>query len=349
MHIRGEHMRVRVRNKKIFGLWCCVFLLIVLNLFFAINKRLEGSGTSNKQASITGSQIALAADKDGSISFAESKYFKKYVIDCKSDASQIKWQESKDSIIIVLKKSDISKLNLKAENEVENNHIYYDDSKDNLQIKIKKNFNENNSIYIDSNDRKKIIVLIAKEEKPFHHTLVLDAGHGGEDKGTNFGSVYEKDITLKIANYAAEELKFNGFKVIKTRDKDELIELQEISNIANAAGADAFISVHINSNKVSKYKGVTTYYFDPNGHQKDERIKLANTVQKELVKSDKWEDRGIAREDYSVLRETDIPCVLLECGFLSNSEDKDKLLKDQVLKNFAVNIAKGMLNYYSLK
>ncbi|WP_250814486.1 N-acetylmuramoyl-L-alanine amidase family protein [Clostridium swellfunianum] len=340
-------MNVRVKNKRRFGLWCIVFLLMFLNLIFAINKRLSNDSTISKKQKIALNYKVLAGDKDGSITYSESKYFKKYIIDCKSNNSLVKWEEGKEYIDISLKKDEIKKLNIKVEESSENKDIYYDDSSNNLMIKIKKAYNENNFVNVDSNDAKKIVVLIAKEEKPFRATVVLDAGHGGEDKGASYNGLFEKDITLKIVNFTSEELMFNGFKVVKTREKDELLYLNQIAKIANEASADLFVSVHINSNKIDKYKGVSAYYYDVNGFQKDERIKLARTIQKELIKNDNWEDRGIARESLSVLRNSEVPCVLLELGFISNYEDRSKLMKDEVLKNFGINITKGVSNYFS--
>lgn len=238
-------------------------------------------------------------------------------------------------------------MSLRGESNKEVKDIFYDNSNDNLIIKFKKNFNDN-FVYLDRSNTKKIVVLIAKKQNPFHHVIVLDAGHGGEDKGANVGKIYEKDITLKIADYAEEELRFRGFKVIKTRDEDKLVPLADIGKIANAASADLFVSVHINFNNDSIYKGVSTYYYAPNGYQEKERIRLAETIQKELVKSDNWEDRGILSENFQVLRETKMPSVLLECGFLSNPQDRSKLTKDEVLKNFAVNIANGVENYLAI-
>jgi N-acetylmuramoyl-L-alanine amidase len=344
-----EKMKVRVRNKRLFGFWCCVFLLVVLNLVFAVNKRFTGSRLSETYKNPGSNQVVFAADKDGSIAFYESKYFKKFIIQCKNDVERVKWEENNQFINIELDKNQVENLKIKAEKAEAAKDISYDNSREKLLIKISKKFNENNSVYVDSNDSKNIIVLIAKEENPFHHIVVLDAGHGGEDKGANLGSLYEKDITLKIVNYAADELMLNGFKVVKTRDEDEFLGLKEISDIANDASGDVFVSVHINSNKLTQYKGVTTYYYDQNGFQKDERIKLANTMQRELVKSDNWEDRGIARDNLAVLRNSQMPSVLLECGFISNIQDRDKLLKDQVLRNFASNISKGIANYFSVE
>jgi N-acetylmuramoyl-L-alanine amidase len=336
-------MKIRVKNKRRFSLWCIIFIVMLINLVFAAARRLEVDKPSGGNEKTAQSYVALAAGKDGSIVYTENNYFKRYVINCDSDTSKVRWEESKEYIDIILEKNSVAKLNIKGEEASAAKDIYYSNSSGKLIVRIKKAFNNNNFVRINSN---KIIVLIAKAEKPFIRTIVLDAGHGGIDKGANYGNIYEKDITLKIANFAAEELMYNGFKVVKTRDEDAFLELREISNIANAASADLFISIHINDNEVSKYKGVTTYYYDLNGYQKNEREKLAKTVQKELASSDNWQDRGIAKENFAVLRNTNIPCVLLECGFMSNEEDRAKLMKDEVLKNLALNLSKGVSNYF---
>ncbi|ERI89914.1 N-acetylmuramoyl-L-alanine amidase [Clostridiales bacterium oral taxon 876 str. F0540] len=336
-------MRVRIKDRKRFSIGCVVLLLMILNLIFALSKRSEGIPAGNEF--VKTSYVALAADKDGSISSVENKYFKKYVIDGQKDFKDIKWEDTKDFIEIHLNKDDLLKVNLKGDKPSEAKDIFYDNLKDGFVIKIKKNFNENNFVYLDKNNSKKINILVSKLEKPFHNTVVIDAGHGGVDKGANKGNIYEKDLTLKIANYALEELRFAGYKVVMTRDSDKLLSLREIGDITNAASADVFVSVHINENKSSVFKGITSYYYDPNGFQKNERMKFAKIMQDNLIKSDEWEDRGILRQNLAVLRYSQIPCVLIECGFLSNEEDKAKLSKDEVLRNIGVNIEKGITNY----
>lgn len=338
-------MRIRIKDRKRFSIGCIVLVLMIFNLIFAISKRSEGMLTTNVFTKT--SYVALAADKDGSISLLENKYFKKYIINGQKEFKDIKWNETKDFVEIQLSKDDLFKINLKGDKQSEQKDIYYENTKDGLIIKIKKNFNENNFVYVDKNDSHKATILISKLEKPFHNTVVIDAGHGGIDKGANTGKIYEKDLTLKIANYASEELKFAGYKVIMTRDNDKLLSLKEIGDITNAASADVFVSVHINENKSNVFKGMTSYYYDPNGFQKNERIKFAQIMQDNLIKSDDWEDRGILRQNLAVLRYSQIPCVLLECGFLSNTEDKDKLTKDEVLKNIGINIEKGITSYLS--
>lgn len=338
-------MRIRIKDRKRFSIGCIVLVFMIFNLIFALSKRSEGMVTTNEFTKT--SYVALAADKDGSISLLENKYFKKYIINGQKEFKDIKWNETKDFVEIQLSKDDLFKVNLKGDKQSEQKDIYYENTKDGLIIKIKKNFNENNFVYVDKNDSNKVVILISKLEKPFHNTVVIDAGHGGIDKGANLGKIYEKDLTLKIANYASEELKFAGYKVIMTRDNDKLLSLKEIGDITNAASADVFVSVHINENKSSVFKGMTSYYYDPNGFQKNERIKFAQIMQDNLIKSDDWEDRGILRQNLAVLRYSQIPCVLLECGFLSNTEDKDKLTKDEVLKNIGINIEKGITSYLS--
>lgn len=179
--------------------------------------------------------------------------------------------------------------------------------------------------------------------------IVLDAGHGGIDNGTSYKNMYEKNLTLKIVKYAETYLKSKGYKVILTRDKDELIPLKEIGNRVNAADANVFVSIHINSLNDVKFKGITTLYYDVNGYEKDERIKLSNIIEKEVVKSDKWESKGIKKQNIAVLRYSKIPCALVECGFITNQEDRNKLNKDEVLKRLSENISNGVIKYLDEK
>ena len=177
------------------------------------------------------------------------------------------------------------------------------------------------------------------------YVVVLDAGHGGIDFGTSYKNLNEKDITFKIVKYAEEYLKDEGYTVVLTRNEDKLVPLKEIGNIANEAKADAFISIHINSLDDINYKGITAYYYDGKGYQKDERTKLSKTIEDEIMKSDNWENKGVKRENFAVLRYTKMPSTLVECGFITNEEDRGKLIKDEVLKRLAKNISNGIIKY----
>lgn len=177
------------------------------------------------------------------------------------------------------------------------------------------------------------------------YIVILDAGHGGIDEGTSYQNINEKDIAFKITKYTETVLESKGYTVILTRNEDKLLSLKEIGNIVNAAKGNVFVSIHINSIKDPSYKGMTTYYYAPEGYQKDERVKLSKTIQKEVVKSDGWEDKGIKTQNLAVLRYSEIPCALVECGFITNKEDREKLLKEEVLRNISENISRGIIKY----
>ncbi len=180
-------------------------------------------------------------------------------------------------------------------------------------------------------------------------TIILDAGHGGIDNGTSYKGVYEKDLNLEIVKYAEEYLKAKGYTVILTRNKDELIPLKEIGTRVNSSSADVFVSIHVNSLNDVNFKGITTLYYDVEGYEKDERIKLANIIEKEAIKNDNWESKGIKKQNVAVLRYSKIPCALVECGFITNNEDRDRLRKDEVLKRLAENISNGIIKYLQQK
>ncbi|HBC97930.1 MAG TPA: N-acetylmuramoyl-L-alanine amidase [Clostridium sp.] len=175
--------------------------------------------------------------------------------------------------------------------------------------------------------------------------IVIDPGHGGIDKGTSYGNMYEKDLTLKIARYAASYLRSKGNVVFLTRNKDKLLGLDQIGDKVNSSCADVFVSIHINSLNDKNFNGITTLYYDVDGYQKDERIKLAKSVEGEAVKNDNWENRGIKRQNLAVLRYSKIPGVLVECGFITNSQDRARLSREDVLKRLGENISNGVISY----
>lgn len=328
-----------IANKKRFYTACIVTILIFTFICgkFQIIKKLN-----NK---IFKSQVVLTSSGKGDIQFEENKYFRRYIIECNKDIYKLKWNESKEDISITLNETDINRLNLSKESFSKSEDISYEKKGDNLIISIRKNYDKNNLVYIDKSNKKRILVLISKVQKPINYKIVVDAGHGGKDNGTSYANINEKDLALKIAFLTENELIFRGCKVVLTRDEDKLLPLKEISDIANASYPNAFISIHINDNKDSRINGLGTYYYDPDQFQKIERNALAKSIQKEIVKSDKWQNKGVIRQNIAILRNSNIPCALVECGFLSNEKDRDKLKDEEVLKSLAVNISNGVIKY----
>ena len=149
-------------------------------------------------------------------------------------------------------------------------------------------------------------------------TIVIDAGHGGYDAGAVNGNRYEKDDNLRMALAVGERLKKCGINVIYTRTTDDFIPLLERSRISNNNNVDLFASFHRNSATSTQANGVETIvYTNPSAKS----VQAAEALQNELVKIGVQSDRGVKRNNLSVLRETNAPALLLELGFISNAQD----------------------------
>lgn len=179
--------------------------------------------------------------------------------------------------------------------------------------------------------------------------VVVDAGHGGHDSGARGGkdrTTLEKDLTLKIAKLVAQELTAQGASVIMTRSDDTFIPLRERPGIANRAGADFFVSVHINSNTVdNKTSGQITFYHmqDPMG------ILLAECIQSELAKVSglpslgTWSDSRIYKNGgFAVLKHATMPAVLLELGFINHDVDRRVMQTAKFQQSTAQAVVRGL-------
>lgn len=173
-------------------------------------------------------------------------------------------------------------------------------------------------------------------------TIAVDAGHGGSDPGASGNGITEKDYTLAVSKKLQKELENRGAKVIMTRKNDTYVALDERAKIANNAKADIFVSVHLNSFSAASADGTETYYHKNSKEGK----KLAEEIQKELVKALDTKDRGAKIPPgggFAVLNRTSMPAVLAELGFLTNKEDA-KILKAKQ-SEAAKAISKGIGNY----
>lgn len=176
-------------------------------------------------------------------------------------------------------------------------------------------------------------------------TIVIDPGHGGRDVGAIGASgSFEKNFAYKTSIELKQQLTILGANVILTRSEDEFISLGSRSSFANVAGTDAFISIHYNSTPaLPNVTGIGTYYY--HGQNKE----LATYVQKELIKETNAKDRGVAFGDFSVIRQTFKPAILIELGFLSNQE-KEKLLQTNAYqKKLVQGMVNGLHKYFANK
>lgn len=160
-----------------------------------------------------------------------------------------------------------------------------------------------------------------------HFKIVIDAGHGGRDQGAAGRKVQEKEITLKIAQRAGKYIRrrTRGVDVILTRDRDEFLSLEERAEFANFCGADLFISIHANSAK-GYAEGTETFVWSKRHNPWS--LKLAKLIQKEYTERAKRKNRGVKKANFVVLRNTSMPAVLTEVGFISNARE-EKYIKSR--------------------
>lgn len=175
--------------------------------------------------------------------------------------------------------------------------------------------------------------------------VVLDAGHGAKDSGAvGVTGKYEKNFNLAVVLKAAELLKNeNNIDVVLTRSDDTFLELKDRAGMANNLKADLFISVHANSSTSSSATGSETYY------QRDASKALANVMHKYLVQATGLTDRGVRYGNFHVIRETTMPAVLLEVGYLSNKGDESLLFSEALQNKVAAGIVSGIKEYLGLK
>lgn len=179
--------------------------------------------------------------------------------------------------------------------------------------------------------------------------IVIDAGHGGHNPGAVKYGLREADNNLAVALKVEEMLKAKGAKVIMTRSSDISLasktsplrdELQARVNITNQHNADIFVSIHTNSNENEKVSGAMTFYYD------DKSKKLADLIQQKMVDTTKATDKGTAYGNFLVLRNNEVPAVLVEMGFISNQTEALKLNEDSYRQDMAVGITNGIQSYF---
>lgn len=196
--------------------------------------------------------------------------------------------------------------------------------------------------------------------EPQNMCIVIDAGHGGEDGGcVSEGGVLEKNINLEISKKVAEILNTMGYNTILTRSEDKMLydmygdnyegrkktyDLKNRLKFARENEADMLVSIHINKFPQSKYKGLQVYY---SKNHADSEV-LAQNIQnfcKEYLQKDNERAVKEAGSNIYLLDRADMPAVLVECGFLSNAEETEKLCNDDYRKSLGFIISMAIASY----
>ncbi len=171
--------------------------------------------------------------------------------------------------------------------------------------------------------------------------VVIDPGHGGPDPGAvGIAGIQEKEIVMDISNQIAGILQQQGITAILTRTGDYDFDLAPRVQIAESNRASVFVSIHANAITMSRpdVNGLETYYFDSG-------LELARTIHNSVLQGANIRDRGVRSARFYVLRNTSMPSVLVETGFVTGEEDARNLADPNHRRQMAEAIARGILQY----
>lgn len=189
-------------------------------------------------------------------------------------------------------------------------------------------------------------------------TVIIDAGHGGEDGGAEVDGILEKDINLSIADKLADTLRLCGVHVTEIRDEDisvyddsaqtlrekKVSDLKHRVEIVNGSENNILVSIHQNKFDNSSYSGAQVFYSSNNDKSRVLAGSIRNSVLS-LLQNDNTRELKPANSDIYLLDNATVPAVIVECGFLSNDEERAKLLDSGYQSEMAYSIAMGVLEY----
>ena len=194
-------------------------------------------------------------------------------------------------------------------------------------------------------------------------TVVIDPGHGGNDEGTQYFHLAEKDITLDVALRLEKTLQSFEIPVVLTRHDDHYVGLAERVALANKLDNAIFVSIHFNQSSSTAVGGVETFYADEKiplseewtwvgfftraepAAALDNGENLAASIQAALVMRMDATNRGIKSKSLYVTRHTKAPAALVEAGFISNLLENQLLRQEDYRQRLANSIAEGVMNY----
>ena len=183
--------------------------------------------------------------------------------------------------------------------------------------------------------------------------VILDVGHGGTDLGARAQPPYceEKRICLQMARLVKKHLNQMGYRVIMTRDTDVFVSLAKRVEIAGQASGDLFVSIHCNSTRNPTAQGIEIFFYD----NRDDRTrssasrKLAEAVLSRVIRRTEAVSRGVKKGNFYVIRETAMPAILVESGFISNPGERALLRTRDYQEKIARGIVDGVDAFFKKK
>lgn len=172
-------------------------------------------------------------------------------------------------------------------------------------------------------------------------TVVVDPGHGGHDSGASTRAghtrLLEKDLALDVGRRVNGKLREAGFRVVMTRMDDRFITLNDRVECSNAYRKSVFVSIHFNDTSRRAVRGAETY------HNRRGTWQLAARIERSLASMPGGEDRGVRTARYRVLRKSEGPALLVECGYLSNPHEAANCANAAWREQVATRIANAII------
>lgn len=230
-------------------------------------------------------------------------------------------------------------------------HINIADLSDQFRVEIKLKNRIEHMILTPLNTKELTIQFNRSATKYSDILIVIDPGHGGTQPGAVSPNLrlFESHIVLDVSHRLNNMLLNAGFQTYMTRVGDTTVGLQERADIANMLNADLFVSVHANAFTRPDVNGIETHYYPSEKNPEDFRDNktVAQIFQNEMLKSLKGNNRGIfARENIVVLRETKMPAVLCELGYLTNPIEEARLATDDYRQKSAEAMFNAIIKYF---
>lgn len=188
--------------------------------------------------------------------------------------------------------------------------------------------------------------------------IVVDCGHGGDDPGkVGVNDALEKDLNLKVGKMVQKRLKKKGYEVVMTREEDEMLgdagsnnqkaeDMKARVALINKTKPALAVSIHQNSYHGASVRGAQVFYFS----HSQEAEKAAKIMQEALLAADEDNTRQAkANDSYYLLKRTEVPTIIVECGFLSNPEEAELLSDPEYQEKIASSVADGVEKYLESK
>ena len=184
-----------------------------------------------------------------------------------------------------------------------------------------------------------LLAVNAPLEARSFRTVIIDPGHGGHDKGGQWGLVYEKHLALDTSIRLENELKKRGFRTVLTRRSDYFISLPERVRIASRYSEAIFVSVHYNYTWKQQVSGLETFYCTSQSQA------LASYVHSGMMSKVRVVNRGVKFARFYVIRNATCPSILVEGGFVSNANERSRMKSAWFRQALAEGIADGIVRF----